>query len=85
MKILHITFSKASIAWRCEIEYRVSTQRQCTMETHVTEGSGYNQWFGLLGILTAFLDAYIGAKSNCKYLQAIKGEWNIEEVDRVWK
>ena len=77
-RINNIEFGKASLAWICDIEYRVATHRQYTMERHVTRGNGHKKWFGVIGIISALIDSYRKSKAEAKRLQYLPGDFEIE-------
>jgi hypothetical protein len=72
-----IDFGKASRAWNCQIDFRVKTRRQCTMECHAVTGSGLHLRFGLIGVLSALLSAIKIFRYEYKRLQSLPGSFEL--------
>jgi hypothetical protein len=86
--IYNVEFKKASRGWLCELDFRVETRRQSTMEDHAARGyspqkmRGYGRAVALmdaLGMAFAFVDAYRQMRAVTKELQALLGEHKIRK------
>jgi hypothetical protein len=72
----NIEFKKAR-RWVCELYVRFPTQRQCTKETHLVKGGGYNWLPNPLEVLSAYLSARYNLFKHRRRLQAIDGNFDL--------
>jgi hypothetical protein len=71
-----VEFARATRGWRCEVAFRVQTQRQCTMEDHaVYDGAAGH---GPLSILLAYLRGLRAMRREARRLRAIPGPWTLD-------
>jgi hypothetical protein len=76
MKIYDVNFSRAQRGWVCELTFSVQTHRQFTNEWHDIRGCATFPKFGLLGMLSAFIDARRRASALGQKLRDMGGAFN---------
>jgi hypothetical protein len=72
----NVEFWKAR-RWVCELYCRFPTQRQCTKETHLVKGSGWEWLPGPIEAVSAFLNARWNLFWHCYELQSIPGDFEL--------
>ena len=76
MRMRHIDFGRAQRGWTCELTFTFESFRQFTDEEHTVIGSARWSRFGLLGMVSAFLEARQNALVLIQDIRAIGGPHN---------